>query len=520
METKSDKTLKPIALKTPLGFYYLDYDQIIMIEAKGNSSIVFTLGADSPIRTLYNLAFIEKKYCNNNLLRCHKSFIINLFHVEDLNLKAHQVHLKRNLIVPLSAHCLRLIKQMSINPQNLNNEKFYKENQNNQFSKKNKMYLFHKIIVEARVLSKHLKNIVAKILLSGFTLIIIILSSCEGIDKFYRPNLPEKLSAIGIIDIDDTLHNFSFTPEFEDDSNIIRSVTFEKSFQGEYFEELNDSLREFSFTVSSSAENLFYFQDNRTIKNFSKIKIPKNITFKTGEKYYLRASENETDEISAEVTVPSVPPRLEFISVERELIPLSPPLEGWEFDHDEMDTLKSAVVTISFNTGYKQRQFYVLLLKGEYHGLQNDKSSGYLDYSVRECSSPGFSEIMPGLRMLNFINPMDIPKISPVTAYFIDGSKIFSSKCYITLTTQFHGPMSNLARLTSHALEEYNSIRIKLLSIPEELYLFEKSLYTYNKVKDDPFSEPVYIRGNIEGGYGVFAICRSTELIINFDPPY
>jgi hypothetical protein len=55
-------------------------------------------------------------------------------------------------------------------------------------------------------------------------------------------------------------------------------------------------------------------------------------------------------------------------------------------------------------------------------------------------------------------------------------------------------------------------VRIKLLSIPKELYLFEKSLYTLSDRRVDPFSEPVYISGNIIGGNGVFAICRSTEV--------
>ena len=58
------------------------------------------------------------------------------------------------------------------------------------------------------------------------------------------------------------------------------------------------------------------------------------------------------------------------------------------------------------------------------------------------------------------------------------------------------------------------SFRVRLMSIPKELYLFEKSLYTYRKVSDDPFVEPVNLKGNIKGGNGVFAICRSRELIV------
>jgi len=57
-------------------------------------------------------------------------------------------------------------------------------------------------------------------------------------------------------------------------------------------------------------------------------------------------------------------------------------------------------------------------------------------------------------------------------------------------------------------------LTINLISIPEELYLFEKSLYTYDRVSDDPFSEPVYLNGNIQEGNGIFAICRGSNFIL------
>ena len=109
----NDKALKPIVLKTPLGFDYFDYDEIIMFEAEGNCSLVHSLERDTPVRILYNLSYIEKNYCNEKLIRCHKSYIINLIHVEKLVIKTRQVHMKKNLIVPLSERCLRKIKQMS-----------------------------------------------------------------------------------------------------------------------------------------------------------------------------------------------------------------------------------------------------------------------------------------------------------------------------------------------------------------------------------------------------------------------
>lgn len=107
--------LKPIVVKTPLGFDYFDYEEIVMIEAIGNCSKIHALNRACPVRVLHNLAFFEKKHCETKFYRCHKSFIINLIHVETMILKKHEIHLRMNLTVPLSESCLRYIKQQSSN---------------------------------------------------------------------------------------------------------------------------------------------------------------------------------------------------------------------------------------------------------------------------------------------------------------------------------------------------------------------------------------------------------------------
>lgn len=107
------ESLKPIILKTPLGFDYFYYDEIIMIEANGNCSIVYTINRSCSLRVLHNLAFIERKYCNGKLFRCHKSFIINIIYIQTLVLKTHEVQLKNSYVVPISEKCLKYIKQQS-----------------------------------------------------------------------------------------------------------------------------------------------------------------------------------------------------------------------------------------------------------------------------------------------------------------------------------------------------------------------------------------------------------------------
>lgn len=109
----SNNAIKPIVLKTATGFVYFDYNDIIICSADGNNSSIFSTENVEPIKILHNLSYIEKKYCNDIFIRCHKSHIINLIHLEKLINKSHQVQLKRNFIVPLSENCWKKIREMS-----------------------------------------------------------------------------------------------------------------------------------------------------------------------------------------------------------------------------------------------------------------------------------------------------------------------------------------------------------------------------------------------------------------------
>jgi DNA-binding LytR/AlgR family response regulator len=113
LEEMTGNTIKPIVFKTPTGFVYFDYADIILCSADGNCTNVFNLQSDTPLRVLHNISFIEKKYSTEKFLRCHKSHIINLMHVEKLITKSHQVQLKKNYIVPLSYRCWKRIRQMT-----------------------------------------------------------------------------------------------------------------------------------------------------------------------------------------------------------------------------------------------------------------------------------------------------------------------------------------------------------------------------------------------------------------------
>ena len=154
----------------------------------------------------------------------------------------------------------------------------------------------------------------------------VIIIQCDTKERFYRPDLPQKLCTVGIFDLDDTtiydaLYNF---PRYRDTLSFARYISFEKSFQFEFPEEINNPLRELSFRISNDKEDIFVYQSNHTTKNLELI-LPDNIKFESGKKYFLRANEKETPDISAEIEVPGLPPELKLLSVKTEIITLDKP---------------------------------------------------------------------------------------------------------------------------------------------------------------------------------------------------
>jgi len=347
------------------------------------------------------------------------------------------------------------------------------------------------------------KTISVKLLSAILIMITILFTRCESNDRFYRPNLPETLCCIGIIDVDDSINDNPQNPYSFND--YLRYISFEKSYQSEYTEERNDSLKKFSFSISCQNTELFSFHSDSNLKILESYKLPESMEFVSGEKYFLKASEESPNDISAEIIVPEPPSSLILNSVHKETEPAIKFIGcNWPFD----DSLKFAIINISF--AINNKLYYALLLEG----IGNNFSFPpgileYLDFSIRESNVNGFFAAFHGLKMYHqvCIEQRLYLEESTVKAYFIDGSKVSDDNCNMTLLVKFNDGYS--------FYNVFTSFRIKLLSIPRELYLFEKSLYTYGKVTEDPFSEPVYLNGNIKDGNGIFAICRSSEVSIN-----
>ncbi|MBN2769192.1 MAG: DUF4249 family protein [Spirochaetes bacterium] len=316
---------------------------------------------------------------------------------------------------------------------------------------------------------------------------LIVVFQCESPEVFYRPDLPEKLCSIGIIDLDDT---------------TLRHISFEKSFQSEYPVELNDSLRDFSFLISSSDGELFSYHCDSTVKSINDLKIPDNITFNPGEKYYLYAKERDMEEITAEVIAPESPAEPRLISTTVLNTTLSEPVGC-------VDTLDVRTILIKISFEKNESLHYAILVRGWGGSTSSDwpEWPGFLDFAVVESNTQGFVAAVQGLVTYHF--PCKIRR-DPTFAYFIEGEKIQGSECLLTLSVQYRDGFC--------IFDVIKAIDIKVFSIPGELYLFEKSLYTYGKISGDPFAEPIYINGNIKGGNGIFSLCRSKELKITFSP--
>jgi len=314
---------------------------------------------------------------------------------------------------------------------------------------------------------------------------LVLVFQCESVEVFYRPDLSEKLCSIGIVDLDDT---------------TLRHISFEKSFQSEYEDEVNDSLRDFSFSISSSDGELFRYQCDSTVKNIKDLRIPDNIIFNPGEKYFLNAKERDMEEISADVTATSPPPEPRLVSFEVLNTTLIEPVGCTDVTN---------VRTVRFKISFEKNEnlYYAILLKGWGGSLSSSYLGwpGFIDFAVVDGNAPGFFSAVKGLTTYHY--PCSI-KRDLALAYFIQGDNITGTECFSTLSVQYSDDLS--------MFDSFKAIGIKVISIPRELYLFEKNIYTYLKTSSDPFAEPVYINGNIKGGNGIFALCRSRELKITF----
>lgn len=347
-----------------------------------------------------------------------------------------------------------------------------------------------------------------------FLFLTIIIFQCETKERFYRPDVPQKLCTIGILDTDDTtIYDLHYSVN-HDTITFGRRISFEKSFQFEFPEEMNDSIRDLSLTISDENTDLFKYHSNSS-EFQSVIKIPTDLNFESGKKYLFNASDEEAGNISAEIRVPEQPSSISLLDVtDHELTLTSPPVSTCHGSPWGDLYARNSEIEFSFlNTN--PDSYYAIMVLASVNDTRTGEflswGTNILNFSVQKGNANGFFCDFLGRKTFQIHcrneNSWDYLPF-PVQAYFIDGNSISGENCTLRIRVQYaYGDVQDFIKC----------FRIKLLSIPRELYLFEKSLYTYQKSSNDPFAEPGTLEGNIKGGNGIFAICRSRELIVYKD---
>lgn len=142
---------------------------------------------------------------------------------------------------------------------------------------------------------------------------------------------------------------------------------------------------------------------------------------------------------------------------------------------------------IKFKDTENIRNYYSLkiYLKNQYYYYKNTSETKYLDYSTIYFTSND-------LAIETFNNGE--------SALFSDD--FLNGKEYSLLINidKYNFPFTD------------NHVLIELNSVSKEYYLYNKSYSLYQKVKGDPFSEPVQVYNNIVNGYGIFAGYSSDTL--------
>jgi hypothetical protein len=309
--------------------------------------------------------------------------------------------------------------------------------------------------------------------------LLILLNSCQGLTDFIPPDFEEKLFVNAVIN------------NGRDQNKII----IEKSFQYEYPSEVKATLEDLSVIIRSESEIVFEYFNPNSENRTDTVHLPTSLEFIPNQKYTLIISEKNTESITSEIAVPH-PPTIPEISIEGIAQTLLPPPAECH------NPVKAIVLNVNFRSD--EDCFYYLDIEGHLNPLFEDMLIKLIDYDIIESNTPYFNTFIYGFGSVGFsscaLTPFFIIPGHTYKPCFFDGKTIPGNACNIKI------------KIDINKLYDYaRPIKITLNSIPKDLYAYEKSYYTYYETGNDPFSEPVYIRGNIKRGYGIFAICGGSQ---------
>ena len=95
-----------------MGYIFLEEIDLIMINAQDKKTFAYTKDRCEPIIVTGSLKYFEKKLSKNTFFRCHYSYIINLWHIMELNFKNSNIILTGNMVVPVSRGQMYVFKEM------------------------------------------------------------------------------------------------------------------------------------------------------------------------------------------------------------------------------------------------------------------------------------------------------------------------------------------------------------------------------------------------------------------------
>lgn len=118
MDDKHTSSPKPLVIKTNNGFEFYDCKSILRFQASGNSCLAFIRDRKEPLKILINLSIIEEQCAHALFFRCHRSHLVNIYHIQVFNDKTKEIILSDGSKVPVSETCIKdlicLIKEVTI----------------------------------------------------------------------------------------------------------------------------------------------------------------------------------------------------------------------------------------------------------------------------------------------------------------------------------------------------------------------------------------------------------------------
>ena len=114
METTANQAIKPVILKTITGYEFLNYDEIIRIEADRKVIFVYTITRDKPLKVFSNLLAVESLLSMPAFYRCHRSHIVNMRHIKGFLVKSRQLVMINGNEIPISEDRIREFKEKFI----------------------------------------------------------------------------------------------------------------------------------------------------------------------------------------------------------------------------------------------------------------------------------------------------------------------------------------------------------------------------------------------------------------------